>query len=171
MAGIKLKSSIWEEEAIGDVSTDARLTFVGVLTVADGRGIYRGTLDTFKGRIFPSDNLDDAQVLAWLTELHMADLLVVYWSPWNGGPDDVTIEVCEWRRFTGSPSRPPIPAGIRQAVIDRDGRTCGICSGRVSEDEQIHIDHVFPWSLGGSDELDNLQVSHADCNMRKGARV
>lgn len=37
--------------------------------------------------------------------------------------------------------------------------------------EEVHIDHVVPWSRGGSSDMDNLQVSHSLCNMRKGART
>jgi hypothetical protein len=69
--------------------------------------------------------------------------------------------------FTGRGNLPP---GIRQKVIDRDGLRCGLC-GRPVEPVDIHIDHIHPRSLGGLDELDNLQVAHSFCNMSKGNRI
>jgi 5-methylcytosine-specific restriction endonuclease McrA len=35
----------------------------------------------------------------------------------------------------------------------------------------MHIDHIYPVSRGGGDELSNLQVTHSRCNMAKGSRV
>lgn len=66
--------------------------------------------------------------------------------------------------------REPMPAWLRQQIIERDGYTCGICNLPVQPDD-IHIDHIHPVALGGTDNPDNLQVSHSICNMRKGARV
>ena len=37
--------------------------------------------------------------------------------------------------------------------------------------DAIHIDHIIPFSKGGSSEVGNLQPAHADCNLRKGARA
>ena len=79
----------------------------------------------------------------------------------------------EWHWARGidpDKKRTPLPQWKRYAVIERDGLVCGICGGVVAEDD-VHIDHIYPWSLGGSDELDNLQVAHSSCNIRKGARV
>jgi 5-methylcytosine-specific restriction endonuclease McrA len=58
----------------------------------------------------------------------------------------------------------------REAVIARDGYVCGLCGG-VVEPTDVHIDHIWPRSLGGSNALDNLQVAHASCNLSKGNRV
>lgn len=66
--------------------------------------------------------------------------------------------------------REKIPAWMRDTVIHRDGHVCHICGGDVPEDD-VHLDHVHPVSLGGRNELDNLRVAHSRCNMRKGART
>lgn len=66
--------------------------------------------------------------------------------------------------------RPSIPQWMRQKVIERDGYSCGLCGGDV-EPNDVHIDHIHPWSLGGKHEFDNLQVAHSTCNIRKGNRV
>lgn len=78
-----------------------------------------------------------------------------------------------WRRGIyphGGNDRPPLPKWLREAVLERDGYVCGLCEGEV-DPADVHIDHIHPWSLGGRHELDNLQVAHSSCNVRKGARV
>lgn len=55
-------------------------------------------------------------------------------------------------------------------VLQRDGYTCHICSGTVRPTE-LHFDHVIPISRGGSHSIENIRVSHAHCNQRKGARL
>ncbi len=68
---------------------------------------------------------------------------------------------------SASPCRPTIPARIRQLVFERDEYCCVFC-GAVGD---LTLDHVFPWSLGGSDDEWNLQTLCRSCNSRKGAKV
>jgi hypothetical protein len=55
----------------------------------------------------------------------------------------------------------------RRSVHDRDGWLCVDCGANGA----LTLDHVFPWSLGGSDEESNLQTMCRPCNSRKGAKV
>ena len=56
-------------------------------------------------------------------------------------------------------------------LLHRDGGRCGRCGHRLPIDPRgTHIDHMKPWSLGGSDHVSNLQLTHARCNLSKGAR-
>lgn len=50
---------------------------------------------------------------------------------------------------------------------DRDGWVCLHCGSP----DDLTLDHVIPWSVGGSDETNNLQTLCRSCNARKGARV
>jgi 5-methylcytosine-specific restriction endonuclease McrA len=34
-----------------------------------------------------------------------------------------------------------------------------------------HVDHIIPWCMGGGNETANIQILHATCNLRKGARA
>lgn len=63
--------------------------------------------------------------------------------------------------------RPHIPLDVRRAVMSRDGETCVKCGSN----ERPTLDHVFPYSKGGEDLIDNLQVLCSPCNRRKGATV
>ena len=62
-------------------------------------------------------------------------------------------------------------------VFERDGWVCGLCSEPVSPDVaypdplSASLDHVVPLSLGGAHSLENVQLAHLSCNVRKGARV
>lgn len=67
--------------------------------------------------------------------------------------------------------RPPIARKLRQFIFERDNYVCGICQKPIEPGDAIHVDHIFPWSKGGSDEPDNLQAAHGSCNVRKGARI
>ncbi|RKN56241.1 HNH endonuclease [Micromonospora costi] len=75
-------------------------------------------------------------------------------------PWDVTIGLPTCRL------RDSIPDEVRQQLIIRDGyirRACGATT-------DLTVDHVHPWSKGGTDDLDNLQLLCRPCNSRKGAR-
>lgn len=59
----------------------------------------------------------------------------------------------------------------------RDGNVCGICGEDVDmslsprSPEGPTRDHIWPWSLGGSDDPENLRLAHNVCNIRRGNRV
>ena len=46
---------------------------------------------------------------------------------------------------------------------------CVFC-GRNSNQIQLEVDHIIPFSKGGSNNLSNLQTLCIDCNRGKGAR-
>lgn len=62
-------------------------------------------------------------------------------------------------------------------IAERDKFVCGIC--REPVDMALSglnpwgptIDHVYPLIRGGSDTLDNVQLAHRTCNLRKHDRV
>lgn len=72
-----------------------------------------------------------------------------------------------WRPAPISLSRPAIPRAIRDAVMARDGNACVHCQAT----EKLSLDHIYPWSLGGPDTVENLQVLCRSCNSAKGAKV
>lgn len=68
-------------------------------------------------------------------------------------------------------SSPRIERVDADYVFDRDRGICGICGEPVRPGEKWHIDHVLPLSKGGSHTYDNVQLSHALCNLKKSDRV
>lgn len=61
------------------------------------------------------------------------------------------INVKEWKR-------------ISKAVFKRDNYTCQYC-GKFGG--KLEVDHIFPFSKGGSDSLENLTTSCQKCNRQK----
>lgn len=60
-----------------------------------------------------------------------------------------------------------IPGRTKKAVFERDAYRCVKCASY----KNLCIDHVYPWSLGGSNEPDNLQTLCWDCNSKKSNKV
>jgi HNH endonuclease len=67
----------------------------------------------------------------------------------------------------GRMQRASIPAAVRELVYRRDGRCCVECAAT----DDLTLDHIFPWSRGGSDQPINLRTLCRSCNSRKGAKV
>jgi len=62
-----------------------------------------------------------------------------------------------------------IPRATRRYVLQRDAMVCGICKLGISG-EVPHLDHVVPYSHGGTHSVDNLRSTHSRCNMARGNR-
>ncbi len=73
-----------------------------------------------------------------------------------------------WRPGMDYPAaRPAIARRLRDEVYGRDGHACVFCGAT----EDLSLDHIYPYSLGGPDTLENLQTLCRRCNSSKGARV
>ncbi len=62
-----------------------------------------------------------------------------------------------------------IPLSIRVSVLHRDGYKCVFC-GRNAKQVELEVDHIVPFSQGGSNNFSNLQTLCFDCNRGKGSR-
>lgn len=60
--------------------------------------------------------------------------------------------------------REPIPSEVRRGVFLRDHGRCQLCGERA---ESAELDHVVPWSAGGSNRSDNLRVACGTCNAKR----
>jgi hypothetical protein len=59
-----------------------------------------------------------------------------------------------------------IPQDVKVAVAARDGGRCRECGST----EDIHFDHVIPWSRGGANTVNNIQLLCGPCNRAKSDR-
>lgn len=65
--------------------------------------------------------------------------------------------------------RDEIPRHVRAAVWFRDKGRCRLCAPGTPLGEW-HLDHIKPWSAGGSDRSDNLRVLCATHNLERSNR-
>lgn len=52
---------------------------------------------------------------------------------------------------------------VRFEILKRDDHACHYC-GATAPDVVLHVDHVVPVALGGSDNPDNLVTACQGCN-------
>lgn len=128
------------------------------------------------------DNYPDHPKIEALSDAEFRQVMreICDWSR-TGKASDVVADLLTERLFRRAPRHwlpdwllPPvkryrakISVAVRRAVHDRDGWACLHCGSL----DDLTLDHIVPWSLGGSDDPDNLQTLCRACNSRKGARV
>lgn len=61
------------------------------------------------------------------------------------------------------------PDEIKKKVYAKQKHKCAIC-GKEFSYEQMHGDHITPWSKGGKTIEENCQMLCRDCNLKKGAQ-
>lgn len=91
----------------------------------------------------------------------------------NGHKTPVTRVVCRHcRRARSLKHRTSVTI-----LVARDGTKCGICNDDVDLDLKFpspwspSVDHIHPFSFGGTDDLENLQLAHLRCNRLKSNKV
>ena len=63
--------------------------------------------------------------------------------------------------------RKTITEAEREEIFIRDNRMCQICGSR----EKLQIDHIVPFSQGGTTAKENLQTLCKSCNCIKGTKT
>lgn len=110
-------------------------------------------------------------------EKRRAERRAAYWAD----PERARIAASEWakknhdktrdynaRRRARIHSSPVVEKIDRQAIYDRDGGRCHICSRRVSRVAFV-LDHLIPLVHGGEHSTRNVATAHAFCNSSRGA--
>ena len=85
-------------------------------------------------------------------------------------PNSVTSRGASTSKTGGSNKREPIGAKLRVDILARDNYRCKKC-GATQEQSRLHVDHIKPVSLGGTNDPSNLQTLCERCNLGKGARI
>ena len=71
----------------------------------------------------------------------------------------------------------PVEKFLNVEVFERDDWLCGLCGAQVDKDlvwpdpMSASLDHIIPLSRGGAHKLDNVQLAHLACNIRKNNQV
>ncbi len=60
--------------------------------------------------------------------------------------------------------------GEINTYISAQGNLCPICKETLFIGDTTHNDHIVPLAVGGKDQIENIQVVHAVCNLSKGCK-
>jgi 5-methylcytosine-specific restriction endonuclease McrA len=60
-----------------------------------------------------------------------------------------------------------VPSKVRNDVWVRDGGKCRICGSQ----ENLHFDHIIPFSKGGGYTVKNIQILCSVCNLKKSNKI
>ena len=96
------------------------------------------------------------------------------WRPdptWPSAPPEWQFWVPVWtppsapaRGAVGERNSRVIPQDVKISVALRDQGMCVHCGSA----EDLHYDHKIPWSRGGANTVNNIQLLCGRCNRRKG---
>jgi hypothetical protein len=73
-----LKPSFWADEAVADLSRDARLVLIGLISSADDEGRFLASLSAIAGYVFPHDDIAPTKLRRWLDEIESAGIVRFY---------------------------------------------------------------------------------------------
>lgn len=77
-----IKPSFWGDEKVSQLSRDARLLMIGLMSFADDDGRFLASHQAIAGYVFPNDSdITPKKLSMWLDEIRHQGLVVLY----NGG--------------------------------------------------------------------------------------
>lgn len=169
MARIRsIKPDIWEDEALAEVSTSARLLFIGLITQADDDGRLPGRSQWIARKVYPYDyEITPSDIEGWIDELDRVKLIQYYEV--EGKP---YISLPSWDRHQSIDKRwrkeskfPPPP----QEATARPRRD----HGETSRDVQPNDEENSPPDRIGGDRRggDRKETAPADADAGKPAAL
>lgn len=79
MARIRtIKPSFWGDEEVSELSRDARLLLVGLISSADDQGRFMASHAVISGYVFPYDGISATKLSQWLDELSNTGIVQFY---------------------------------------------------------------------------------------------
>lgn len=158
-----------------------RLAFSGLWTVADREGRFKWRPQQIKLDVLPYDNVDMEVVLGTLEEFgyickyKINDKEYGFIPTWQQHqrpsreepPSEIPAPNGEMTEY----DRPPNQT-IRYKIYERDGFCCLYCGDNLKDKvRSICLDHVIPYSKGGTNRPKNLATACKKCNSIKGDRT
>lgn len=171
-----IKPGFFKNEELAEIGPNGMLLFQGLWMLADREGRLEDRPKRIKIEVLPY--FDDVDAEALLSALHDRGFINRYEV--NGSR---FIQIVNWSKhqiphYRETPSQLPAPEGqqddrgpafseaLRQRILERDNYACAECGVK----ENLAIEHIVPWSKGGSNHDDNLRTLCRACNNAKAAK-
>lgn len=79
MARIRtIKPTFWGDENVSELSMNARLLLIGLISSADDEGRFLASHSAIAGYVFPHDNIPQSKLRGWLDEIERAGIIRFY---------------------------------------------------------------------------------------------
>lgn len=91
----------------------------------------------------------------------------------NKKPQHFTLSTPTFRSPVNKSKQKSIEVKIdnkKRKIYQRSGGVCYLCGSPV-QFNRMSIDHVIPRSRGGSNKIENLRATHAECNRKKSNKL
>lgn len=175
----------WSDEKIAAISPLARLTFIGMWSMADDEGLLRFNATYIKSSIFIyDDQITISQVEHFMEEIVNQGLVFPYQGTLASQRYAYIINFRKHQTINRpQPSKLPPPSIQNKKCFDmyrtRDNDVCWLCLEPVDvldtpnrpNTKSPSLDHVIARSSGGSDYPSNIKIAHLSCNKSKGTLV
>ena len=100
MARIRtIKPSFWGDEEVSELTRDARLLLVGLISSADDQGRFMASHAVISGYVFPYDGITAAKLGQWLEEIAATGIVELYKAGRRETPDGKTPSISKSRRL------------------------------------------------------------------------
>lgn len=73
-----LKPSFWSDQDVGQLSRDARLCLIALISMADDEGRFIATPAALIGYAYPFDRVSPARVKSWINEIAKHGVIELY---------------------------------------------------------------------------------------------
>jgi hypothetical protein len=153
-----IKPDVWDDEALGECSTSARLLFVGLITQADDDGRLPGNPRWIASKVYPyDDDITSADIKGWLAELDRVDVVHLYESSgktYIALPAWDSHQTIDKRYYKPSrlPAPPPERPSSARGGLDGDPRDAGTGADERSTPDRIGEDRRGEDGIGEESE-------------------
>ncbi|WP_409292771.1 HNH endonuclease family protein [Peribacillus sp. SCS-37] len=76
-----------------------------------------------------------------------------------------------WNKYQVEERRIKLSQDEKKGLLEKQHNICPICNSLLFITDELEVDHKVPLGIGGGDRFLNLQITHKDCNRKKGVRV
>lgn len=179
MRSRNIKPGVFKNDKLAELPFEARLLFIGLWCLADREGRLEDRPLKIRAEIFPYEMERNVDVM--LSQLQEKEFVIRYEVKGSKYLQVTTFTKHQQPHYKELPSIIPAPKGhrdslyvgggvsesVRQMLFEKAGHRCKKCNIKTN----LTIDHIKPRVLGGTHDIENLQVLCRKCNSSKNNRI